>query len=312
MTREPEWSDWRVFLAVARSGSTLGAGKALRMSQSTAARRISALEEALGVRLFERRAHGYRLMDAGSAVLPTAETLEQAAEGAEAKARAQARVLGGTVRITTDDVFALTLLTPWLREFHGLHPDIRIELDSAHEVRDLGAGEADVALRSTSREQPEGVVGRMLARDDWTLFCSRDYAERHGVPRTKADLATHSIIGGGGIGTWRAHSAWLEEMGLLDRVSMHYDGTSGLLTGIKQGLGIGVLPGVVGYGDPDLLECVPPPRTHRRSLWLLTHQRVRHVPAVRTVIDFLYERLVRHIRAITPAEGGVPPLPLSA
>jgi DNA-binding transcriptional LysR family regulator len=89
MTREPEWSDWRIFLAVARHGSTLGAGKALRISQSTAARRISALEEALGVRLFERRAHGYRLTDAGTAVLPMAEALEGAALAAETGATAQ-------------------------------------------------------------------------------------------------------------------------------------------------------------------------------------------------------------------------------
>src|SRR6476660_4694241 len=72
MTRDPEWSDWRVFLAVARQGSTLAAGRSLRLSQSTAARRVTALEEALGVKLFERRAHGYRLTQAGDAVLPLA------------------------------------------------------------------------------------------------------------------------------------------------------------------------------------------------------------------------------------------------
>ena len=115
MARDPEWSDWRVFLAVARHGSTLAAGKALRMSQSTAARRVTALEEALAVRLFERRAHGYRLTEAGAAVLPMAEALEGAALSVEAQARAQARAIGGTVRITTEEVFANSLLTPWLR-----------------------------------------------------------------------------------------------------------------------------------------------------------------------------------------------------
>ena len=298
MTREPEWSDWRVFLAVARHGSTLGAGKALRLSQSTAARRVTALEEALGVRLFERRAHGYRLTDAGTAVLPLAEALEAAALAAEGQAKAQARALGGTVRITTEEVFAVTLLTPWLRELHGLHPEIRIELDCTRELRDLGAGEADVALRSTSRSEPEGVVGRPLQSDDWALYCSRDYAARHGLPESRRDLMQHNIIGGGGGGLWRVYSGWLEQMGLLDRVTMHYDGSNGLLSGIKSGLGVGVLPCIVARADPDLLQCLRPMSQHDRKLWLLTHERVRHNPSVRLVTDFLYDRLVRHIRAI--------------
>jgi DNA-binding transcriptional LysR family regulator len=173
MTRDPEWSDWRVFLAVARQGSTLAAGRSLRLSQSTAARRVTALEEALGVKLFERRAHGYRLTQAGDAVLPLAESLERAALSAEAQARAQSRAQGGTVRITTEEVFAVTLLTPWLREFHALHPDVRIELDCTRELRDLGAGEADIALRSTAAQQAEGLVGRIVQEDDWALYCSR-------------------------------------------------------------------------------------------------------------------------------------------
>lgn len=301
MAREAEWSDWRVFLAVARHGSTLGAGKALRMSQSTAARRISALEEALAVRLFERRAHGYRLTDAGQAVLPMAEALGQAAKAAEAAAKAQARAVGGTVRITTEEVFAVSLLTPWLRELHDLHPEVRIELECTRELRDLGAGEADVALRSTASAQAEGLVGRIIQDDDWALYCSRDYAASRGLPHSRRDLLEHDIIGGGGGGLWRVYSAWLEEMGLLGRVTMHYDGSNGLLSGIRSGLGIGVLPCIVARADSDLLQCLRPTRAHERKLWLLTHERVRHNPSVRLVTDFLYERLIRHVRATEPA-----------
>jgi DNA-binding transcriptional LysR family regulator len=312
MMREPEWSDWRVFLAVARQGSTLAAGKTLRLSQSTAARRVTALEEALGVKLFERRAHGYRLTQAGEAVLPLAEALERSALAAEAQARAQLRAQGGTVRITTEEVFAVTLLTPWLRELHALHPEIRIELDCTRELRDLGAGEADIALRSTASQQAEGLVGRIIQEDDWALYCSRDYAARQGLPKNRRDLLEHDIIGGGGGGLWRVYSAWLEEMGLLSRVTMHYDGSNGLLSGIKSGLGVGVLPVIVGRADPDLLQCLRPTRAHERKLWLLTHERVRHVPSVRLVTDFLYERLIRHIRETEPAKPSLPPVPLPA
>ena len=90
------------------------------------------------------------------------------------------------------------LLAPLLRELHDLHPDILIELDTGQQVRDLGDGEADIALRSSSGEQPAGIVGRSLGADDWTLYRSRDYAARHGAPASVEELRNHAIVGGGG------------------------------------------------------------------------------------------------------------------
>lgn len=298
MTRDPEWSDWRMFLGVARHGSTLAAARALHVSQSTAARRVTALEEALGVKLFERRALGYRLTEAGHDLMATAEAVEKAALAAEARARAHGRSVRGVVRITTEQVFAVTLLAPWLRDLHELHPEIELELDSAKELRDLGAGEADVALRSTSKPQPEGVVGRALLRDDWTLYCSRDYAATHGLPAGREDLLHHNIVGGGGGGLWRVYLAWLEELGLAQQVSIRYDSINGLMSAVKTSVGIAILPCVIADADPDLIRCLPPRTDHRRQLWLLTHERVRRTPAVRIVVDYLYERLSAHVRAV--------------
>src|SRR5690349_5618145 len=178
-----DWNDLRYFLAVANGGSTLAAGRALRISQTTVARRIGALEDALGVRLFDRRQAGYALTPAGEALLPRAAAVEGAASAFSDAAAAQSRDVSGAVKITTEEVYAITLLAPILRELHEQHPDIMIELDTSQQVRDLGAGEADISLRSTKgEEQPAGLVGRQLCADDWALYCSRSYAERHGVP----------------------------------------------------------------------------------------------------------------------------------
>ena len=104
-------------------------------------------------------------------------------------AAAQSRDLSGTVKITTEEVYAMTMLAPLLRELHEQHPEILIELDTSQKVRDLGAGEADISLRSTQGgNQPAGLVGRQLCVDDWALYCSRDYAARHGAPRPLPDL----------------------------------------------------------------------------------------------------------------------------
>lgn len=296
-----DWNDLRYFLAVARDGSTLAAGRALRVSQTTVARRIAALEEAVGLTLFEKRPAGYALTAAGDELLDHAEAVEAAALKFDSAAGASTRDVSGTVRLTAEEIFSVTLFAPLLRELHDLHPGIVIELDSGQALRDLGAGEADIALRSTVGDQAAGLVGRQICVDDWTLYCSRDYAERHGVPKSREELRDHALIGGGGGNLWRHYEAWLKQIGLEDRVAMHHATSTGLLSGVRSGFGIAVLPCIVADAETDLLRCLPPRSGHKRILWLLTHDRVRRSPRVRTVIDFLYERLRAHVRKLEAA-----------
>lgn len=295
-----DWNDLKYFLAVAREGSTLAAAKTLRTSQTTVARRIAALEQALGFPLFEKRQAGYALTSAGEELLEKAGQVESSAEAFVDAASARTRDLSGTVRVTSEEIYALSLISPLLRELHERHPEIIIELDTTSNLRDLGDGEADVALRSSSSEQPVGLVGRRLCVDDWTLYCSRDYAERHGRPTSVRALKRHAIVGGGGDNLWRHYQAWLHSMDLEDRVAMHHASSTGLLTAVRSGFGVAVLPCIVGDADPDLIRCIPPRDGHGRVLWLLTHERVRQEPRVRTVIDFLYDRLSHHVRKLEP------------
>jgi DNA-binding transcriptional LysR family regulator len=294
-----DWNDLRYFLAVAREGSTLAAGRALRVSQTTVARRIAAIEEAIGFPVFDKRQAGYALTSAGQELLGRAEQVESAANAFSDAAAAQSRDVSGIVKITTEEVYAITLLAPILRELHEQHPNIVIELDTSQQVRNLGAGEADISLRSTKGpDQAAGLVGRQLCTDDWALYCSRAYGDRHGVPRNIAAMRKHAFIGGGGGNLWLHYQLWLKDLGLEQQVAMHHATSGGLLSGVRSGFGIAVLPCVVADGDPDLVRCVPPSTDHGRMLWLFTHERVRHTPRVRTVIDFLYDRLSRHVRQL--------------
>jgi DNA-binding transcriptional LysR family regulator len=290
-----DWNDLRAFLAVAETGSTLAAGRKLRVSQTTAARRVAALEQALGLTLFERRQAGYVLTPVGEELVEQARAVEAAALSLADAAASKGREVSGTVRLTTQEIFAVTVLPPILGELHEAYPDIRIELDTGEELRDLAAGAADVALRTCERLEGGSLVGRRIADDRWAFYCSRSYAAAHGVPHSRKELRDHPLIGGGGQQLWRIYGAWLRENGLEDAVALHHGSPLGLLASVRSGIGLAVLPCIVADLELDLVRCLPPTE-HDRGLWLLTHERLRHTPRVRAVLDFLADRLTRVAR----------------
>ena len=291
-----DWNDLRYFIAVADGGSTLAAGRALRVSQTTVARRLAALEAALALTLFERRQAGYALTPAGEDLLGLARGVAGAAGALAQAASGRAREASGMVRLTTLEIYAVTLLPAILRDLHEAHPGIHIELDTSEEPRDLASGGADIALRGSIGPKGAGLVGRRITFDPWTLYCSRGYAEAHGVPRTRSELAGHTLIGGGGKKVWHRYQAWLQRHGLETGVAMHQDSVSGLLAAARSGIGLAVLPTFVADLDPELVRCLPPREGDPAALWLLTHERLRHTPRVRVVLDFLAERLTRLAR----------------
>ncbi|MDO9367672.1 MAG: LysR family transcriptional regulator [Sphingopyxis sp.] len=290
-----DWNDLKAFLAVAESGSTLSAAQALRVSQTTVARRVAALEDATGLNLFERRQAGYALTPVGEAMLASAVAVRDAADRFGEAAGARSRDAGGTVSLTTMEIFAVTILPPILRDLRAAHPGIHIHLDTADESRDLAAGAADIAIRSSKQPTGAGLVGRRIADNPWTVYCSRDYAGLHGIPHSREELATHPFIGGGG-GVWEPYLAWLKLHGLETSVVMKYDTGTGLLAGVRSGMGLTILPAFIADREPDLIRCIPPKNEDTTGLWLLTHERLRHVPRVRLVLDFMAAELVKLAR----------------
>ena len=301
-----DWNDLRYFLAVADTGSTLAAGKKLKVSQTTAARRIAALEEALGLTLFERRQAGYALTPAGEALVDQARAVEASAAHFTDAAAAAARDVSGTVRLTTSDIYAVTMMSPILRDLHDVHPAIRIELVTSDYPLDLGAGEADVAVRASVMPQGGGLVVRRIGPDPWTLYCSRDYAARHVRPNDAEDLKQHPIIGGGGEKIWPVYRAWLQRFDLEDAVVMEHGSATGLLAAVRAGAGMAVLPSFMADRDPDLVQVLPPMKRDDLALWLMTHERLRRTPRVRAVMDFLGQRLAQLAKA-DPASSGDSP-----
>src|ERR1700744_6127652 len=119
-----EWSDLRIFLAVAREGTLGAAARKLGQSQPTMGRRLRALEQAVGQTLFQRTGDGFVLTDEGAAVLSHAERIEEEASAFQRQLAGQDRQLEGMLRISSSDWFGAHMLAPVFAEFAKLQPRV--------------------------------------------------------------------------------------------------------------------------------------------------------------------------------------------
>lgn len=285
MLRMPDWNDFKYFLAVARSGTTLGASRMLQVSQSTVSRRIAALEQAFGLELFEKHPSGYVPTEAGRELLESAEGVEAAAKLAKARADAMKRGLTGSVRFTTNQTFATLLLMQAIRDFRATYPSLRLDLVATDDLLDLRKGEADVALRAGRRPTEPDLVGRCVAKDVWSYYCSRDYAEAHGKPERPEDLARHAVISVDPHDYPGAATEWVSAHVPENAIILRSNNITGLHSSLKAGVGVTMMSDFVCAGDPSLVYCFTPDIA-AQEIWLLTSERLRNTARVRAVMDF--------------------------
>jgi DNA-binding transcriptional LysR family regulator len=285
-----DWSDLRIFLALARRRSVRSAGKLLAISHSTIARRIDIFEGRLGVRLFDRQTTGYTLTAAGEELLRTAERVEEDINGAERRLVGQDGRLRGEIKVTMPDVLATHLLMPDLAAFATTYPEIELEVIFSDDALDLEHREADVAIRFVppGRSPADNLLGRHLASVAQSVYATPGYLSRHDLD---ADPPTACWIG------WADRAPfpqWVRESpfpnvparGRLYNVAIQLEAT-------KQGMGLGMLPCFLGDCE-DLLMRVPGAAPGPLfELWVLSHEDLRATARMRAFRDFIAEAIVR-------------------
>jgi DNA-binding transcriptional LysR family regulator len=286
-----DWGDLRIFLAVAREGSTLSAAKALGVNQTTIARRIGTLEEATGLRLFDRRQDGYRLCEAGQALMAPALAVESAVSDVEYAVGQQRRGLAGAVSITTTEAIAVSVLTPWVADFMDLYPDIRVEMIASERRLDLAAGEADLAIRAQKQPEGSGVVSRKIAHSTWSVYCSAGYAERRGAPRSLDELGAHAVIGYDGPLAQLDLCRWFQDAAPPASIRSKCISIINMYAAVRAGQGVGLLPCAEALNEPTLVECFAAP-DFGYGLFLVTNAAVKDLPRVRALSDFIVARSV--------------------
>jgi DNA-binding transcriptional LysR family regulator len=285
-----DWNHARAFLVAAEEGSFSAAARALTMAQPTIGRQVAALEEELGVTLFERIGSALELTGPGLALLEHVRAMGNSAVRVSLAASGQAEVIDGTVCITASELISAFVLPPIVARIRKEHPGIELEIVASNRPRDLRRREADIAIRNFRPTEPE-LFARKIAVRNARLYASPTYLERLGHLAGPSDLSradffafdrTDVMIDGlraMGIELTRRNFPIVSENHLV-----HWEMA-------KQGLGICIVLDEVGDAEPRLRRVLPDLAPLPVPLWLTAHRELHTSRRIRVVCDLLAEEL---------------------
>ena len=286
-----DWDDLRVFLALAREGNLTATARKLGVSHPTIARRIKALEDRIGARLFDRLPDRFVLTSAGEELLADAEAMERAAESIHRRSAGLTDTAHGTVRLSAGEAMTGFLAGHLPRLRHNLQC-IEFELVASHMLANLSRREADLLIRDQVPDLAS-IVARRLGRVAYAVYGS--------TGRVIADSRRETLRGMTWIGFDDEHDympgqSWV--LALLDgaRPAVRVNNWLVLHDAVRAGAGLAVLPCYLGDADPALRRIGPALEEVVADQWLLVHRDLRDLPRVRAVIDALV-RLFQEERA---------------
>ncbi|MGV7209815.1 LysR family transcriptional regulator [Oxalobacteraceae bacterium A2-2] len=286
-----DWDNARIFLAIFRAGTLRAAAARLGIDQATVGRRLNALEQSLGARLFLRTPSGYVATPAGELAASAAEQMEQAADRFQRQMQGIDNRLSGTVRVTTSDTMARHFVIAALRELHERHPDIRIVLSTSTGITSLTRREADLAVRTLKPTSPD-LVSRHLVRRSMALYASHGYLHERGEPVPGKALDGHDIvIYSAGVAPRHADKICGEPVHHA-RVAMEVNSGLALQEAAALGMGVAELPCHMADRDPRL-QRIWPERVDHYDVWLVMHGDLSRSARVRAAADAIVGYLAR-------------------
>jgi DNA-binding transcriptional LysR family regulator len=290
-----DWDKLRVFHAVAEAGSFTHAGESLNLSQSAVSRQISALEESLSVPLFHRHARGLILTEQGELLFRTAREVFAKlamAEGLISESKDRPK---GPLKITTTVAFGSIWLTPRIREFLDLYPEIQVSLVVDDSELDLSMREADVAIRMSPPRQPD-LIQRHLVSVQVHIYATNEYIQKYGMPQRPEDLEEHRIIVYGEDARPPVPGVnWLLEVGVRSgqdrRPILTVNNTYGMLRAIMSGLGVAALPDFVANEHSGLVRVLPEVSGPPNEAYFVYPEELRTSKRISVFRDFLLRKV---------------------
>ncbi len=290
------WDDLRFVLAVSRTGNLQKAAATLGVNHSTMFRRLNALEQTLGSKLFERLATGYRPTDSGRRFLEAAERMETEALALDRDLTGRDTRLTGTVKVTASETLAFGILTGEIARFREAQPGIAVELMVDNRVLDLSRREADIALRA-SRPAQGDLFGRKLADIAWRFYASPAFLDAHGKPRSLRDLDKRPLISWGEATQPTKAAAWLAKNLGTAAIAYRTGSLVNQMMAAKAGIGVALLPSYLGNADSGLTPVLPVLSDLSTELWLVTHRSLKDTARIRAFMDIVGDGVKKDIVA---------------
>ena len=300
-----DWNDLRTFLAVYRAGGVAKAARTLRVDKATVSRRLAALEETAGARLFDRTPAGLLPTKAAARVLESAESAEGHVIRFDREVRGADRRVEGLVRVTSGELLGPMFIVPSLGAFYRAHPLVRVDVQVDTRTADLARRESDLAVR-LYRPKGDALIVRPLGSHTIALYGAASYVREHGIPRGVAELGRHTFIAYDETMRDMPEARWLAEHADSPRITFASNSSRALLDACVAGLGIALLPSYAAAYHPNLVELAIDVPMPSRELWLVTHRDVVKVARVRALSTFLVDLFKTESARLVASRGAAP------
>jgi len=270
-----DWDKLRIFHAVADVGSLTHAGDKLNLSQSAVSRQIRGLEEQLNTNLFHRHARGLILTEQGELLFDATSAMTRRLDTAAARIRDSEEEVFGELRVTTTTGFGTLWLAPRLPKLYEQYPD--------------------VAIRMKEPSQADLIRKRLLTVR-MCLYATPAYLAEHGTPARIEDMADHRLICQNtdsaqvGAGLNLVQQLMMNDVRSLLTVNNYF----GVLQGVLNNLGIGVLPDYLTQDFPDLVRVLADTESADVPVFLAYPEELRQSKRVSAFKDFVQDEIISY------------------
>ena len=287
-----DWNRARAFLVTAEERSLTAAARALGLTQPTLSRQVEALEDELGLVLFERVGRRLSLTTAGAELLGHVRGMGEAASRLSMAASGQSQQLDGPISITASEVYSAFLLPKIITGLRRAHPGLEVEIVASNASADLRRREADIAIRNVASTHEELIV-RKIRDDRAHMYAAPSYLDAIGPVRSFDDLKRADFLGfakndvmisalnGLGIGVTPKNFPVVCDSHL---VQWEF---------VKSGTGIGLITEDIGDAEPKVRRVMPSMEPFLVPMWLVAHRELTTSARVRAVFDYLALELSR-------------------
>lgn len=287
-----DWNRARAFLVTAEEGSFSAAAKALKVTQSTLGRQVSALEDELGIALFERVGKGIEITPGGLELLEHVRLMGEAANSLSISASGKASEIQGNVIISASEVIAAYILPQIAIDIRREEPGILIEIMATNISSDLRRREADIAIRNF-QPQHQDLIAQKIKELKFYLYATPEYVSAHGPFSNKADLNKASFIGSNDNSKILAAFSRLGLKLTNDNFPYKTEDHATYWSLTRSGAGIGAMLECIGEKDTAVQRVLPSLPGLPLETWVVSHKELKTSRRIRFVFDFLVDALNR-------------------